>query len=101
AGDHVLEAADGVDAFSHLSASSASIVLVILDLAMPRMSGFTFRQQQLADAEYALIPTIVVSGRTLGQDQIARLRVRALLPKPFVFEELMRLVRAYAAPPRR
>ncbi len=67
---------------------------------MPRMSGFKFREQQLADAEYALIPTIVVSGRTLGQDEIERLRVRALLPKPFVFEELMRFVRAHAAPQR-
>ena len=100
AGYAVLEAGDGEEAMAHLAASSSALVLVILDLAMPRMSGWTFREQQMADAEYALIPTIVVSGTTLTSEDVERLHVRANISKPFLFEELMRFVHAYASPPR-
>lgn len=101
AGYDVLEAEDGIEAVAHLDAHSPIIVLVILDLAMPRMSGWTFREHQLADAEYALIPTIVVSGTALTKEDSERLRVRAVIPKPFLFQELMRFVQAYASPPRK
>ncbi len=100
AGYAVLEAADGVEAMAHLGSSSAAVVLVVLDLAMPRMSGWTFREHQLADSEYALIPTIVVSGTPLADEDRERLRVRAVIPKPFLFQDLLRFVRAYAGPPR-
>ena len=50
--------------------------------------------------ELALIPTIAVTGKVLNDDERASLRVRAVLPKPFVFDELMRFVNAYASPAR-
>jgi two-component system chemotaxis response regulator CheY len=98
AGYDVVEAVDGMEAMDRLLAGSASLVLVILDLAMPRVSGWTFREQQLADAEFALIPTIVLSGTKLTPEDLERLRARAVISKPFLFDELLRFVRAYAKP---
>lgn len=99
AGYGVVEAVDGADGLAQLTAASATIVLVILDLAMPGTTGWQFRERQLADPRLAKIPTIVLSGVTLMRSEVERLGVRAALSKPFLFADLLRFVRAYASSP--
>jgi len=57
--------------------------LILLDLAMPIMDGFTFRTEQLRDSALAAIPVICVSGRHDAARVSKRMHVAACIPKPF------------------
>ena len=57
--------------------------LILLDLAMPIMDGFTFRKEQLRDSALAAIPVICVSGRHDAARVSKRMHVAACIPKPF------------------
>jgi len=61
--------------------------VILLDLLMPVMSGWQFRQEQLADPALADIPVIVVSASAPGDAQPDR-----YLPKPFSIDELLSAV---------
>jgi CheY-like chemotaxis protein len=58
-GFEVVEAANGKEALDKLHASPASLVL--LDLMMPIMDGWQFREAQLLDPELSGIPVVVLS----------------------------------------
>ncbi len=58
-GFEVVEAANGREALEKLHARHASLVL--LDLMMPVMDGWQFREAQLHDPEIANIPVVVLS----------------------------------------
>ncbi len=61
--------------------------VILLDLLMPVMSGWEFRQEQLADPLLSRIPVVVVSASTPGTARPDR-----HLPKPFGIEELLAIV---------
>ena len=58
-GFDVIEAANGREALDKLHAEHASLVL--LDLMMPVMDGWQFREAQLHDPEISTIPVVVLS----------------------------------------
>jgi len=66
--------------------------LIVMDLMMPVMNGFEFRQMQLADDRLADIPIVAYSGIT---DPAAnrQLRAAAYLHKPSDPEQLAAIVR--------
>jgi CheY-like chemotaxis protein len=66
--------------------------LVVVDLMMPRMDGWEFRQRQLMDPEFADIPVVVVSGYPNAQKAAAGLGVRDVLRKPLSASLLLALV---------
>lgn len=90
AGFQVIAARDGEEALRKLRAFHPSVVL--LDLTMPGMNGWQFREAQRADPDVAEIPVIVVTalGRPAGVDAAVTIQ------KPFGVEELIRAVRRYA-----
>ncbi len=90
----VLAAADGSEALLHLN-SDVPVALILLDLKMPGMSGWEFRQRQLADARWAGIPTVVLSGLSLSPTDLATLQIRSAIEKPYSLEEVLRFARAY------
>jgi CheY-like chemotaxis protein len=59
---------------------------IILDLMMPVMDGWEFREHQRNDPDFALIPVIVTSASDRAVD------ANALLPKPIDRETLLRVV---------
>lgn len=59
-GHEVVTATDGRGALEHLQGGLRPSV-ILLDLMMPGMNGWTFRQEQLKDDQLAKIPVIVVS----------------------------------------
>jgi CheY-like chemotaxis protein len=85
-GFDVVTACDGADALRVLRAAR-DFCLVVLDLFMPGMNGWEFREQQLRDPDLAGIPVVVVSaaGRDSG---MAALHAVAQLPKPVDFARL-------------
>jgi len=91
AGYFVEAAADGVEALACLR-SSGAISLVVLDLNMPRMNGFEFRERQLADPTLAPIPVIAVTAYGQLAEQVARLGPVPCLKKPFDHDELLAMI---------
>jgi CheY-like chemotaxis protein len=61
--------------------------LILLDLLMPVMNGWEFRQVQLADPLLAGIPVVIVSASAPGGTRPAH-----HLPKPFGIDDLLAVV---------
>lgn len=62
--------------------------LVLLDLAMPVMDGWGFRERQLADPELAKVPVVCVTAAFDPASVSARLKVPCL-PKPVSFSAVL------------
>ena len=90
---------DGVAALEH--ASSGDYDLLVLDVGMPKMDGFTVLRV-LRTLEHDL-PIIMVTARDAVQDTVAGLEGGAddYLTKPFKFEELLARVRTRLRPQHR
>jgi CheY-like chemotaxis protein len=70
--------------------------VILLDLMMPVMDGWTFRAHQLAHRAWGNIPVVVMSaGRNLTADTYA-LVPAATLAKPFNLDVVVDTVRAVA-----
>src|SRR5512146_762639 len=64
--------------------------LIVLDLMMPVMDGFAFREASRRDPRLADIPVMVVSASDLTALRgLAELGVAAVLPKPFELERFV------------
>jgi DNA-binding response OmpR family regulator len=87
----VATASNGLDAL--LAARLRRPVLILLDLAMPVMDGFTFRIEQLRDDAIKSIPVICVSGRHDAVPASRQMRVAGCIPKPFDLDTVIETVR--------
>ena len=92
----VRTAVDGADALAQLAPPHDKPALVLLDMAMPVMSGSEVLRRMADDPRLADIPVLVVSATTQGL--LPRSGVK-ILPKPVESEALMRAVRSSLAPP--
>lgn len=82
-GFSVVGAAHGREALELLARMSEPPRVILLDLMMPVMDGWTFRSCQLADPRLASIPVVILSA-TQGLPQHAeQLRINEFLRKPF------------------
>lgn len=80
-GYRVSSAGNGVDALRILCGREPPPDLILLDLMMPIMDGFTFRQLQLADPRLSAIPTVALSAGPID-GRIHAMRVAAWMGKP-------------------
>ena len=91
-GYRVLEAENGLEALGRLRDADFDVCLILLDLFMPVMNGWTFREEQLRDPTMAAVPVVVVtadvSARRSGKD----LRAEEYLTKPVDFDHLLAVV---------
>lgn len=87
----VLTASDGKQALEQIESHMPDLVL--LDVMMPRMDGFTVCQRV---REFSALPIIIVTARGQDQDKVRGLDLGAddYLTKPFSVEELLARVRA-------
>jgi CheY-like chemotaxis protein len=90
----VTGAADGQEALNTLRGDDLPDA-ILLDLMMPVMDGWQFRQAQLADARIAAIPVIVLSACNSVHEQAAALSVAGYLQKPVPFQELLTAVKRH------
>jgi DNA-binding response OmpR family regulator len=86
------EAANGQVALQVLEGWQPDVIL--LDLMMPELDGWGFRAEQLAHAEWAQIPVIVLSARHNLQRGVETLQPAAVIPKPFQLVELVERLEA-------
>ena len=79
--------ANGLDALDHLRRNPTSASLIILDLMMPVMSGWTFCEEQARDARISGIPVIIISANPYRPPP-----ARAVLSKPLRAQNLLTAV---------
>ena len=88
AGFEVTEAADGLEALRRIE-GWALPDLIILDLAMPVLSGQAVAQEVAARADLRHIPVLVVTG---SQEDLDYLDVACVLRKPVLPDDLINAV---------
>lgn len=101
AGFHAIGAEDGLEALHLLRTmrhrAPDAPCLVLLDLAMPRLSGNEFRRAQLGDPIVARVPVAVMSGAIDLEQRARAMGAVAAVPKPINHTVLLRVVRRYCA----
>jgi CheY-like chemotaxis protein len=93
-GYRVVTASNGLDALNKLYGGLRPC-LIILDMMMPVMNGFAFRQSQLEDPELAKIPLIAYSTVTDPNETAQNLRADAYLYKPSDMSEITAIVQRF------
>ena len=81
----VLEAENGQVALDILRQQRDSVALILLDVIMPVMDGYTFLDQVKKDDELALVPVIVMTQSDSEEDEVSALSHGAtdFVPKPY------------------
>src|SRR5689334_5175598 len=92
-GYQVTVAGDGPTALEAVAEHGDDLQLIILDLMLPGMSGYTVCQTLREEGN--LVPVLMLSARTLTEDRIRGYDVGAdqYLQKPFDLDELLSMVR--------
>jgi CheY-like chemotaxis protein len=94
----VVEATNGLEALTYLRTGGSASVIV-LDLRMPVMDGWTFRREQRRDPMLENIPVVVLSGA--DADRFAELEAAAAFEKPVRMAQVAGAVRRLSAQPTR
>ena len=89
-GYDAVRAAHGIDALIALRTGARPDV-ILLDLEMPVMPGWEFRERQLAEPAFADIPVVIVSSSARPVSAARR------LAKPCAIETVLRAVREVSA----
>jgi len=93
-GYRVVEAEHGLDALQQLR-QSKSACLIVLDLFMPTMNGWRFRQEQTQDPDLASVPVVVISADATAVRQAASLGVAETMTKPVDYDRFLSVVSRY------
>ena len=90
-GYSVIEADNGETALRRLEDPTA-VCLILLDLFMPIMNGWTFRQRQLGNPDLAAIPVVVISADAAAARRATALGVVDAIAKPLDLDRLLQVV---------
>ena len=99
AGYDVLCAANGREALVRLSVSEVRCDLILLDLLMPVMNGWDFRQRQRATPEIANIPVLLMSAGAHLAVVRDELKADGSMTKPVDDRDLLKLVKRHSREP--
>lgn len=88
----VVLAANGQEALEKLRNGSAMPDLILLDLMMPVMDGFAFREEQRSDPAIADIPVVLFSAHADLRNTAAELNAVEWLKKPVELATLLNVV---------
>lgn len=92
----VMEAPHG-EAALELLAGGVLPGVILLDLYLPVMDGWEFRQAQLKDPRLASLPVVVISAA--ADVLIAPLDAEQVMKKPLDLPRLLQVVAGFCAPP--
>ena|SRR5215213_3151580 len=98
AGYHGVTANNGQDALTYLHACTNLPGLILLDVAMPIMTGWDFLRIQQQDARLATIPVVLMTALSRFDYQEESANVVAFLKKPIDLDALEILVHAQYQP---
>jgi CheY-like chemotaxis protein len=90
-GYEVMLAANGLEALRELRKGVPPCV-ILLDLMMPVMNGWEFREEQLQDGGLAAIPTIIVTAHNKAEVSTAELKAASVIRKPVQPDTLLEAI---------
>ena len=88
-------AANGQIAIDTLRAAHAKPCLILLDVMMPVMDGWEFRDIQRQDPALSTVPVIVFTAHASIKDVTRRMGVDTVLRKPVDLDDVMSVVHKY------
>ena len=97
AGFDVVNASSGSEGLECLR-DDASVRVVLLDMMMPTMDGWGFRQRQLADPRLAAVPVVILTGAPLPSLVHEQLKAADYLLKPVGRDHVISVVSNYCQP---
>jgi CheY-like chemotaxis protein len=91
-GYSVIVAEHGRAGLDALRKAPSAVCMILLDLFMPVMNGWAFRDEQVRDPELADIPVIVITADASAAQRMGKLGVAAAMTKPIDFDRLLAMV---------
>jgi two-component system response regulator MprA len=88
----VQSAVDGLEALDRLRAQPQHPCVILLDLMMPRMDGWAFRQAQRQDPALAPIPVVTMSAHANLAATAAPLKPAGIVAKPIDIPHLLAVI---------
>lgn len=96
-GQKAVGVADGRAALDWLQSAEKLPSVIVLDLMMPRMDGFEFREKQLEDPRLAGIPVVVLSADRTTDQKAKSMQADGFARKPVGIADLMGIAEKYRA----
>lgn len=91
-GYQVVTAENGQEGLDRLNAARSLPGLILVDLMMPIMDGFQFREQQKQHPKYKHIPVVVMSADGQVEQRKERVGVRVFLKKPLDMDVVLKTI---------
>lgn len=85
-------ASNGQEALDFLENRGILPELILLDVMMPILNGWQFREQQHLNHSLKVIPTIILTAKIHWEHNVLHAN-ECFLPKPFDIEELIKLIK--------
>jgi CheY-like chemotaxis protein len=94
-GYEVASAVNGLEGLKHLQTES-NPDLILIDLMMPVMDGYSFRTEQLKNPQWSSIPVVVMSAEANAKEKMKSFGITAFLSKPVELETIIKTVEQYS-----
>jgi CheY-like chemotaxis protein len=94
-GFRVLAADHGRDALDRLTQQTDVPCVILLDLMMPIMDGWAFREEQKRHPVLGPVPVIVMTADSHAKDKAEALGAQGHMGKPLDLDQLLRAVHHY------
>jgi CheY-like chemotaxis protein len=94
-GYEVASAVNGLEGLKHLQ-SQNNPDLILIDLMMPVMDGYSFRTEQLKNPDWSKIPTVVMSAEANAKEKMKNFNITAFLSKPVELDTILKTVARYS-----
>lgn len=91
----VASAVNGLEGLKILQ-SETSPDLILIDLMMPVMDGYSFRTEQLKNPTWSKIPTVVMSAEANAKEKMKNFSITAFLSKPVELDTILKTVARFS-----
>jgi CheY-like chemotaxis protein len=89
-------ASNGLEALNVLNSSESPPRVILLDLMMPVMDGYVFREQQMKDKRFSSIPVLVMTANNQIDEKVRRIGADGYIKKPVIdIDTLLELVSCF------
>lgn len=91
----VASAINGLEGLKYLQ-NEINPDLILIDLMMPVMDGYSFRTEQLKNANWSKIPTVVMSAEANAKEKMKNFNITAFLSKPVELDTILKTVARFS-----
>jgi len=94
-GYDVTSAVNGLEGLKCLE-QNPNFNLILIDLMMPVMDGYSFRTEQMKNPKFSKIPVVVMSAEANAKEKLKSYQITAFLSKPVELDTIIKTVELYS-----